>query len=40
MRSQLIVLSLATLLGAASASAQELTVWDWKSGDPVTAQLL
>jgi ABC-type glycerol-3-phosphate transport system substrate-binding protein len=36
MRSQLIILSLATLLGGASASAQELTVWDWKSGDPVT----
>ena len=40
MRSQLIVLSWQACSRAASASAQELTVWDWKSGDPVTAQLL
>ena len=27
----------AALFAASAASAQELTVWDWKSGDPVTA---
>jgi hypothetical protein len=26
-----------TVIAAGAASAQEITVWDWKSGDPVTA---
>jgi raffinose/stachyose/melibiose transport system substrate-binding protein len=30
-------LLLGTVIAAGAASAQELTVWDWKSGDPVTA---
>lgn len=31
-----LLLSTAALFAGAAASAQELTVWDWKSGDPVT----
>jgi raffinose/stachyose/melibiose transport system substrate-binding protein len=30
-------LMLGTLLSGTSAWAQEITIWDWKSGDPVTA---
>jgi raffinose/stachyose/melibiose transport system substrate-binding protein len=36
MRRKLTILFLGTMLGGASASAEELTVWDWKSGDPAT----
>jgi raffinose/stachyose/melibiose transport system substrate-binding protein len=36
MRRKLTILLLGTMLGGASASAEELTVWDWKSGDPAT----
>jgi raffinose/stachyose/melibiose transport system substrate-binding protein len=37
MRRKLTALFLGTMLAGTSASAQELTVWDWKSGDPATA---
>lgn len=31
------MVALSAMLAASTALAQELTVWDWKSGDPVTA---
>ena len=31
------MVALSAMLAASTAIAQELTVWDWKSGDPVTA---
>jgi raffinose/stachyose/melibiose transport system substrate-binding protein len=37
MRFTPIVAATAALLAASPALAQELTVWDWKSGDPATA---
>src|SRR5262245_51457558 len=37
MLKRLTILLFGTMLSAGAASAQELTVWDWKSGDPATA---
>jgi raffinose/stachyose/melibiose transport system substrate-binding protein len=37
MLTRLTSLLLGTVIAAGAASAQEITVWDWKSGDRVTA---